>query len=75
MPRILAVIFFLLNRQQRSVAIYPPSPVGHKELPYFAQLLSQSKGIPDKTSCHSTTHVNIYDAAKKTQHLGRVSAH
>lgn len=36
MPRILAIIFFLLNRQQRSVVIYPPPSMAHKELPSFA---------------------------------------
>lgn len=66
-PRILAIIFFLLNRQQRSVVIYPPPSMAHKELSSFSQFLSQSKGIPEKTSCHSMTHVNLYDAAMKSR--------
>lgn len=64
--KILAIIFFLLNRQQRSVVIYPPPSMAHKELPSLAQFLSQSKGIPDKT-CHRMTHVNLHDAAMKSR--------
>lgn len=52
-PRILAFIFFLVNRQQWSAVIYPLPSMAHKELPSFVQFLSQSKGIPDKTSCQS----------------------
>lgn len=67
MPRILAIVFFLLNRQERSVVIDPPPSMAHKELSSLAQFLSQSKGIPDKTSCHSMTHVNFYDAVMKSR--------
>lgn len=47
--------------------IYPPPSMAHKELSSFSQFLFQSKGIPEKTSCHSVTHVNLYDAAMKSR--------
>lgn len=64
---LLPIIFFLLNRQQRSAVIYPPTPTAHQELPSLAQFLSQSKGIPKKTSWHRVMHVILYHAAMKSR--------
>lgn len=64
-PRNLAIIFFLLNRQQRSAVIYPPPSMAHKELPSFANSFPSAKGFPTKHPARAGVRA----------HLGCVSAH
>lgn len=64
-PRILAIIFFLDNRQQWSAVIYPLPSMAHKELPSLPNSFPRAKGFLIKHPARAGVRA----------HLGHVSAH